>query len=83
MAYSRFWDSDIYIYPSVEGHIECAGCFLNISPDEDTIFKSEHILDDETLLMHILQHRISGHNIPEGLESEILSDPDRYGKLVD
>jgi len=83
MAYSRFYDSDIYIYPSVGGWIECAGCFLNISPDEDTIFKSEHILDDETLLMHILQHRISGHNIPEGLESEILSDPDRYGKLVD
>ena len=79
MAYSRFYDSDIYIYPHVEGHIECAGCFLNISPDEDTIFKSEHILDDETLLIHILQHRISGHNIPEGLESEILSDPDRYG----
>ena len=83
MAYSRFYDSDIYIYPSIGGWIECAGCFLNISPDEDTIFKSEHILDDETLLMHILQHRISGHNIPEGLESEILSDPDRYGKLVD
>ena len=87
MAYSRFYDSDIYIYPHVDGHIECAGCFLNISegvktsPDEDTIFKSEHILDDETLLIHILQHRISGHNIPEGLESEILSDPDRYGKI--
>jgi hypothetical protein len=44
---------------------------------------SEHILDDETLLMHILRHRIAGHNVPEGLEAEILSDPDRYGKLVD
>ena len=83
MAYSRFYDSDIYIYPSVGGWIECAGCFLNISPDEHTIFKSESIHDDETLLMHILQHRISGHNIPEGLEAEILSDPDRYGKLDD
>ena len=81
MAYSRFYDSDIYIYPSVEGHIECAGCFLNISPDEDTIFKSEHIHDDETLLMHIVRHRISGHNIPEDLEDEIMSDPERYGKL--
>jgi len=81
MAYSRFYDSDIYIYPSVEGHIECAGCFLNIPKDEHTIFKSEHILDDETLLMHILQHRISGHNIPEGLEAEILRDPERYGIL--
>ena len=79
MAYSRFYDSDIYIYPSVEGHIECAGCFLNIPTDEYNLFKSEHILDDETLLMHILQHRISGHNIPEGLEAEILRDPERYG----
>jgi hypothetical protein len=80
MAYSRFSNSDIYIYPHVDGHIECAACFLNIPKDEYMLFKSEHILDDETLLMHILQHRISGHNIPEGLESEILSDPDRYGK---
>ena len=80
MAYSRFYDSDIYIYPSVFGHIECAGCFLNISPDEDTIFKSTKIYDDETLLMHIVQHRISGHNIPDDLEAEILRDPERYGK---
>ena len=85
MAYSRFYDSDIYIYPSVEGHIECAGCFLNISkgvntsPDEDTIFHSTKIYDDETLLMHIVQHRISGHNIPDNLEDEILRDPERYG----
>jgi hypothetical protein len=83
MAYSRFTDSDIYIYPSTLGHIECAGCFLNIAKDEYSLFKSTQIYDDETLLMHILQHRISGHNIPEGLEAEILSDPDRYGKLVD
>ena len=80
MAYSRFYDSDIYIYPHVDGHIECAGCFLNISPDEDSIFKSECIHDDETLLMHIVRHRISGHNIPEDLEAEILRDPERYGK---
>jgi hypothetical protein len=79
MAYSRFTNSDIYIYSSVEGHIECAGCFLNIPKDEHTIFQSTKIYDDETLLMHIVQHRISGHNIPEGLEAEILRDPERYG----
>lgn len=81
MAYSRFYDSDIYIYPSVEGHIECAGCFLNISPDEDTIFKSTKIYDDETLLMHILQHKISGHKMPDSLAQDILADPDRYGAI--
>ena len=81
MAYSRFYDSDIYIYPSVEGHIECAGCFLNISPNEDTIFYSTKIYDDETLLMHILQHKISGHNMPDNLAQDILADPDRYGAI--
>ena len=81
MAYSRFYDSDIYIYPSVEGHIECAGCFLNISPNEDTIFYSTKIYDDETLLMHILQHRISGHKMPDSLAQDILADPDRYGDI--
>ena len=81
MAYSRFYDSDIYIYPSVEGHIECAGCFLNISPNEDTIFYSTKIYDDETLLMHILQHRISGHKMPDSLAQDILADPDRYGAI--
>ena len=81
MAYSRFYDSDIYIYPSVEGHIECAGCFLNISPNEDTIFYSTKIYDDETLLMHILQHKISGHNMPDNLAQDRLADPDRYGAI--
>ena len=81
MAYSRFYDSDIYIYPSVGGWIECAGCFLNISPDEHTIFHSTKIYDDETLLMHILQHRISGHKMPDSLAQDILADPDRYGAI--
>ena len=81
MAYSRFYDSDIYIYPSVGGWIECAGCFLNISPDEHTIFQSTKIYDDETLLMHLVQHAISGHNMPDNLAQEILADPDRYGSI--
>ena len=81
MAYSRFTNSDIYIYPSVEGHIECAGCFLNIPKDEHTIFQSTKIYDDETLLMHIVQHQISGHNMPDNLAQDILADPDRYGAI--
>jgi hypothetical protein len=80
MAYSRFTNSDIYIYPHVAGYIECSACFLNEPTDEYSLFSmSEHIHDDETLLMHIVRHRISGHNIPDDLEAEILRDPDRYG----
>jgi len=80
MAYSRFWDSDIYIYSHVDGHIECCACWLN-EGIEDTLFGlSEKITNDVDLIGHIRQHRRLGHNIPEGLEEEILSDPDRYSK---
>jgi hypothetical protein len=82
MAYSRFTNSDIYIYPSTLGHIECSGCFLNIPTDEYSLFQSTQIHDDETLLMHILQHKLSGHNMPENLAQEILADPDRYSKYI-
>jgi hypothetical protein len=81
MAYSRFTDSDIYIYPSTLGHIECAGCFLNIAKDEYSLFKSTQIYDDETLLIHLLQHKISGHKMPDSLAQDILADPDRYGSI--
>lgn len=75
MAYSRFTDSDIYIYPSVLGDIVCSGCFL--------YNKSINIESDVQLLAHIQDHRDAGHNIPAGLEDEILADPSRYKDLED
>lgn len=71
MAYSRFFDSDIYIYPSVLGDICCSGCLL--------YNKSINIDNDQDLIEHIKLHRDACHKIPRGLEEEILSDPDRYG----
>ena len=73
MAYSRFWDSDIYIYPSVLGDIVCSGCFI--------YNQSFNITDDAQLLAHIKEHRDQGHQVPDDLEEEILRDPDRYGIL--
>lgn len=70
MSYSRFIDSDIYIYPSVLGDICCSGCLL--------YGKSINIEDDQILVDHIKEHRDAGHNIPGGLEEEILTDPYRY-----
>ena len=84
MAYSRFWDSDIYIYPHVAGHIECAACILLQEKNPHHVFiSSEHIYNDEQLLAHISEHRLQGHEIPDDLEQEILSDPDRYSLNLD
>jgi len=70
MAYSRFWESDIYIYPHVSGYVCCAACLLS----ED----SEIINDDQHLFLHIEEHKKAGHDIPEMLYYEIIMDSTRY-----
>ena len=81
MSYSRFWDSDVYIYPHVNGHIECALCLLRPSR-EGGKGESVCIDNDKDLIEHISQHRSAGHIVPDGLEVEILEDNERYGKYT-
>lgn len=80
MAYSRFFDSDIYIYPHVGGHIECSACLLNQVDDGSVFPKSEYIYDDPHLWEHIEEHVKAGHDIPRFLIQEILEDENRYGR---
>jgi hypothetical protein len=80
MAYSRFIDSDIYIYPHVSGHIECAACWLNENKDEYSLFvASVHINNDDQLRDHLELHAKAGHDMPDHLLQDILQDDDRYG----
>lgn len=82
MAYSRFFDSDIYIYSHIEGYIECCACWLNERLEEQSLFGlSEKITNDEQLEEHLDRHILAGHNMPENLLQEILADDDRYGRL--
>lgn len=82
MAYSRFWDSDLYIYSHIDGYIECCACWLNDKLEEYSLFGlSEKITNDEQLEEHLDRHILAGHKVPIGLLQEILLDDDRYGKL--
>ena len=82
MAYSRFIDSDIYIYAHVGGWIECAACWLNERSDEYSLLSmSEEIHDDGHLIAHVREHIKAGHDVPESLLDQILNDPERYGKI--
>lgn len=82
MAYSRFSNSDIYIYPHVGGWIECAACWLNEGKPEKSLFvESVEINNDQDLIEHIRLHKMHGHDIPENLLEDILNDPDRYGMI--
>lgn len=80
MAYSRFWDSDIYIYSHVDGYIECCACWLN-EPLEGEFGLSEKISNDEDLKAHLALHEAAGHEMPKNLYEEIVSDPERYTAL--
>lgn len=83
MAYSRFTNSDIYIYPHTDGYIECCACFLNEAKDEYSLFAaSEKITNDNQLRAHLELHAKAGHNMPEDLLQEILADPDKYSKYT-
>jgi hypothetical protein len=73
MAYSRFYESDIYIYPSVLGDVVCSGCLLGT--------KSVNIENDDQLREHLEAHSKAGHVLPDNLLQEILQDDDRYGAI--
>ena len=82
MAYSRFYNSHIYIYPHIAGYIECAGCWLNKDKSGMSIYpKGVEIYTDDQLIAHLDQHAKAGHTMPDGLLDEILRDPERYGIL--
>jgi len=74
MAYSRFFDTDIYIYPHIDGYVYCAACLLSEN--------SEIIRDDNHLFLHIEDHIRAGHDIPDMLYYEIILDEDRYKPLT-
>ena len=82
MAYTRFSDSDIYIYPHIDGYIECCACWLNESDDEYSLFLANVKIDNDLdLARHLKAHANQRHDMPENLLQEILADPDRYGEM--
>ena len=82
MAYARFYDSHIYIYPNTEGYITCAGCWLNKDNSGLSLFiTNNNITNDDELRDHLEAHSNAGHSMPENLLQDILADPDRYGAI--
>jgi len=58
LAICRFGDdSDVYVFYSIRGGLECCGCRLSAS--------SEFIAGDEAeMIAHLEQHKTAGHRIP-------------------
>lgn len=58
MSYVRFaWDgSDVYVYESCSGGIECCGCFFG---------QPFNCATAEEMIAHLATHRRAGHFVPE------------------
>jgi hypothetical protein len=67
MSYARFgWDgSDVYVFLSVSGHLECCACKLGDAWD----FPST-----DAMIAHLEAHRGVGHCVPQDTIDELLAD---------
>lgn len=65
MAYARFSHADVYVFMSVEGHLECCGCILG----DQWAFDST-----QAMVNHLAKHRAAGNDVPADLESELWED---------
>ena len=75
MSYSRFgWDgSDVYVFLSVGGHLECCGCLLS---DEWS-----YATTDE-MIAHLEEHRAAGHHVPEDCIEDLLADKEENDRWI-
>lgn len=55
--------SDVYVFESTEGGIECFGCRLlgGMSRDRAECFVCE---TPREMLAHLLEHHVAGHHVP-------------------
>lgn len=69
MSYARFGcdDSDVYVYASCSGGIDCCGCAIY---DGDIV----KIKTSGFMIEHLNNHRAAGHTVPDYTYEEILDD---------
>jgi hypothetical protein len=55
MAYSRFIDSDVYIFADVSGGYTCCACMLK---------HKERFWTTDDIITHVKAHMAAGHDVP-------------------
>ena len=76
MAYARFIDSDVYVFASAYGPLECCGCSLGGEWDFWTTAE---------MLAHLDKHRAAGPSVPddciEALKAEAAENDKRAADI--
>lgn len=65
MSYARFSDGDVYVFPHVDGYVQCCGCILGDkwdfhSPDEVVAHMHEHAEAGHLVHEHLLDRETYG-----------------------
>lgn len=60
MSYCRFSNSDVYMFASVNGGIECCACALQKKDITSVNFNTE-----EEAINHLYEHKKAGHYVPK------------------
>lgn len=67
MSFARFGpESDVYVFPHVDGHFECSMCAL----EDKFSFRSK---DAAEFVAHLEDHRKAGHKVPEWTAKDVLA----------
>jgi hypothetical protein len=67
MSFARFGpESDVYVFPHVDGHFECSMCALG----DTSVFRSK---DAAEFVAHLEDHRKAGHKVPEWTAKDVLA----------
>lgn len=75
MSYSRFSHSDIYVFMNLSKELECCGCLM-APPTVRNSHRggSYYASSTQNMIKHISEHRLLGHNVPDGIEEILLED---------
>lgn len=73
MSYARFWDSDVYIYPRLDGIFCCARCSISQASEYHCVTRSE-------MLQHIAEHRERGDFVVKYADERLREELEKHGE---
>jgi hypothetical protein len=60
MAFSRFLESDVYVFEHVGGFIQCCGCWLSTGEREGWAYDAK---TPREMIEHLDKHEAAGHDV--------------------
>jgi len=76
VSYARFTaESDVYVYASAAGGIECCRCRF-IADAQGPPRGNAVMVDEDEMIAHLEKHRRAGHRVPDNAFEQLRPDRD-------